>query len=202
VFFGFTDRQICASFLFFLRSHIQWHTVHSREMEKRGSLGILSTTGLFFCTDQLAERAVLPQRNSARRVAENIPGETQERKLKTALVVEDNVVNRELLRELLCARDYLVEEAENGVQALEMMKQRRPDVLLLDLNMPVLDGFGTLRKVREDPQLSSIPVLAVTASAMRGDEEEALKAGFDGYLSKPIQSPLLFQELDRLLKNG
>jgi two-component system, cell cycle response regulator DivK len=125
----------------------------------------------------------------------------QEPKLKTALVVEDNAVNRELLRELLSARDYVVEEAENGLHALEMMKQRRPDIVLLDLNMPVLDGFATLRKVREDPDLSSLPVLAVTASAMRGDEEKALEAGFDGYLSKPVKSKILFEELDRLLKN-
>ncbi len=111
-------------------------------------------------------------------------------------------MNRELLRELLSARDYVVEEAENGLQALEMMTQRRPDVLLLDLNMPVLDGFATLRKVREQPELSGLPVLAVTASAMRGDEEKAREAGFDGYLSKPVKSQILFHELDRLLKKG
>jgi CheY-like chemotaxis protein len=120
--------------------------------------------------------------------------------LKTVLIVEDNAVNRELLRELLSARDFVVEEAENGLQALEMMKQRRPDILLLDLNMPVLDGFGTLRKLRENADLSDLPVLAVTASAMRGDEEKALEAGFNGYLSKPVKSKMLFQELDRLLR--
>jgi CheY-like chemotaxis protein len=122
--------------------------------------------------------------------------------LKTALVVEDNAVNRELLRELLSSRDYAVEEAENGLQALEMMKHSKPDVLLLDLNMPVLDGFATLRRVREDPALLALPVLAVTASAMRGDEEKALEAGFDGYLSKPVKSAALFQALERILKKS
>jgi CheY-like chemotaxis protein len=109
-------------------------------------------------------------------------------------------VNRELLRELLSVRDYVVEEAENGLHALEMLKKCKPDVLLLDLNMPVLDGFATLRKVREDPGLAGLPVLAVTASAMRGDAEKALEAGFDGYLSKPVKAKMLFDELDRLLK--
>ncbi len=139
---------------------------------------------------------------SGNAIGGKLTARAQEPKLKTVLVVEDNSVNRELLRELLSARDYAVEEAENGVQALEMMKQRRPDVLLLDLNMPVLDGFATLRKVREDPELSGLPVLAVTASAMRGDEEKALEAGFDGYLSKPVKSKTLFEQLDRLLKTG
>lgn len=124
-----------------------------------------------------------------------------EQTLKTALVVEDNAVNRELLRELLSVRDFVIEEAENGLEALEMMKRHRPDIVLLDLNMPVLDGFATLRKLREDAELSSLPVLAVTASAMRGDAEKALEAGFDGYLSKPVKAKLLFEELDRLLKD-
>jgi two-component system cell cycle response regulator len=71
--------------------------------------------------------------------------------------------------------------------------------LLLDLDMPVLDGFATVRKIRENPSLTWLPVLAVTAYAMQGDREKVLASGFDGYLSKPIQSRVLFEELDRLL---
>ena len=119
--------------------------------------------------------------------------------MKTVLIAEDNAVNRELLRELLTARGYVVEEAADGVQALELMQKRKPDLLLLDLNMPVLDGFATLRKIRENPALSTLPVLAVTASAMRGDQEKALEVGFDGYVSKPIKSSLLFAEVERAL---
>jgi CheY-like chemotaxis protein len=116
-----------------------------------------------------------------------------------ALIAEDNPVNRELFRELLEGRGYSVEEACDGEEALEMLERARPDILLLDLGMPKLDGFGVVRKIRENIKLADLPVLAVTAYAMRGDREKALDAGFDGYLSKPINAVLLGQELERLL---
>jgi two-component system cell cycle response regulator DivK len=115
------------------------------------------------------------------------------------LIAEDNPVNRELFRELLEGRGYAVEEACDGEEALAMLERARPDILLLDLGMPKLDGFGVIRKIRENTQLADLPVLAVTAYAMRGDREKALDAGFDGYLSKPINAVLLGQELERLL---
>ena len=77
-----------------------------------------------------------------------------------------------------------------------MIAQSRPDLLLLDISMPVLDGFATVRKIRENPQLSALPVLAVTAYAMRGDRDKVLNAGFDGYLSKPINARDLANELN------
>jgi CheY-like chemotaxis protein len=119
--------------------------------------------------------------------------------MSTILIAEDNPVNRELLRELLETRGYSVSEACNGQEALREIEKVRPDILLLDLDMPVLDGFATVRKIRENPRLASLPVLAVTAYAMQGDREKVLASGFDGYLSKPIQSRVLFEELDRLL---
>ncbi len=123
--------------------------------------------------------------------------------MSTVLIAEDNPVNRELLRELLESRGYSVTEACDGQQALASLEESRPDILLLDLDMPVLDGFGVVRKIRERPNLASLPVLAVTAYAMRGDRERVLDSGFDGYLSKPIQSRLLFEELERFLgKHG
>jgi two-component system cell cycle response regulator DivK len=122
--------------------------------------------------------------------------------MKKILIAEDNPVNRELLHELLEARGYEVEEAENGQEALQMIAQSRPDALLLDLNMPVLDGFSTVRKIREDAVISSLPVLAVTAYAMRGDREKTLQAGFDGYLSKPINPAALDAELERIWNNA
>jgi two-component system cell cycle response regulator DivK len=115
------------------------------------------------------------------------------------LIAEDNPVNRELLREVLENRGYEVEEACDGEEALEMVERVRPDVLLLDLGMPKLDGFGVVRKLRENPQLAALPVMAVTAYAMREDREKVLEAGFDGYLSKPINAVLLAEELERLL---
>ena len=115
------------------------------------------------------------------------------------LVAEDNAVNRELLRELLELRGYCVVEASNGQEALEMIEQSPPDLLLLDIGMPILDGFATVRKIRGNPRFSALPVLAVTAYAMRGDREKILQSGFDGYLSKPISAHSLEQELNRHL---
>jgi two-component system cell cycle response regulator DivK len=119
--------------------------------------------------------------------------------MRKVLIAEDNPVNRELLRELLEGRGCEVAEACDGEEALEMLERTRPDILLLDLGMPKLDGFGVMRKIRENAQLADLPVLAVTAFAMRGDREKALDAGFDGYLSKPINAISLAQELERLL---
>jgi CheY-like chemotaxis protein len=115
------------------------------------------------------------------------------------LIAEDNPVNRELLRELLEMRGYTVVEACDGAEALRMIEQTQPDLLLLDIGMPVLDGFAAVGKIRENPRLAQLPVVAVTAYAMQGDREKILNAKFDGYLSKPVNSQSLAEELDRLL---
>jgi CheY-like chemotaxis protein len=115
------------------------------------------------------------------------------------LITEDNPVNRELLRELLEGRGYEVEEACDGEEALAMIERGHPNVVLLDLGMPKLDGYGTIQRIRTDPKLVDLPVMAVTAYAMRGDRERILDAGFDSYLSKPINAALLAEELDKLL---
>ena len=119
--------------------------------------------------------------------------------MRRILIAEDNAVNRELLRELLETHGHIVTEACNGEEALRLLDDSRPDILLLDLGMPVLDGYQTIRKIREKPSLAGLPVLAVTAYAMQGDKERILSSGFDGYMSKPIDPKLLYQELDRLL---
>ncbi|PYX05957.1 MAG: response regulator [Acidobacteria bacterium] len=119
--------------------------------------------------------------------------------MSKVLIAEDNAVNRELLRELLEARGYTVVEACDGQAALHMIEQTQPDLLLLDIGMPVMDGFGVMRKIRENPRLATLPVLAVTAYAMQGDREKILNSGFNGYLSKPVNARSLAQELDRLL---
>lgn len=115
------------------------------------------------------------------------------------LVAEDNAVNRELLRELLESRGYTVSEACDGQEALHMIEQAQPELLLLDIGMPLLDGFAVIRRIRENPRLAALPVVAVTAYAMQGDREKILKSGFDGYLSKPLNPSSLAEELDRLL---
>ena len=118
------------------------------------------------------------------------------------LIAEDNAVNRELLRELLELRGYELFEACNGQEAVEMIDQVHPDLLMLDLDMPVLDGFGAIQKIRANPDLRQLPVLAATAYAMRGDRERVLEAGFDGYVSKPIDAAALRKEIDRLIGRG
>ena len=119
--------------------------------------------------------------------------------MTTVLVAEDNAVNRELLRELLEIRGYTVFEAYDGQEALHIIDQAQPDILLLDIGMPVLDGFAVVRKIRDNPLLAKLPVVAVTAYAMQDDREKILNSKFDGYLSKPIDARSLMEELDRLL---
>jgi CheY-like chemotaxis protein len=118
------------------------------------------------------------------------------------LIAEDNAVNRELLRELLELREYTVLEACDGQEALRIVEQTQPELLLLDIGMPVMDGFAVIRRIRENPRLAKLPVVAITAYAMRGDRERILNSGFDGYLSKPVTSSSLASELDRVLTQG
>jgi CheY-like chemotaxis protein len=116
------------------------------------------------------------------------------------LVAEDNPVNRELLRELLEAQGYNVIEAADGQEALRMIEVKHPDCLLLDIGMPVVDGFAVIRKIRENPRFATLAVLAITAYAMQSDREKIINAGFDGYLSKPINKRDLANEIERLLR--
>jgi two-component system cell cycle response regulator DivK len=122
--------------------------------------------------------------------------------MSNILIAEDNAVNRELLRELLEMRGHTVTEACDGEEALRMIEQTQPDLLLLDIGMPLLDGFGVVQQIRENPRFASLPVVAVTAYAMQGDREKILSSKFDGYLSKPVNARSLGEELDRLLSTG
>lgn len=106
--------------------------------------------------------------------------------MKTALVAEDNPVNRELITEMLEAVDFRVLPAVDGLHAIELLSENRPDLILLDLQMPRLDGRETVQRIRQNPEWAHLPVIACTAFAMQGDREEILHCGFSGYLSKPI----------------
>jgi CheY-like chemotaxis protein len=107
--------------------------------------------------------------------------------MKKILVVDDNPASRELLRMALKGPDREILEACHGGQALEIVAREAPDLVLLDIEMPVIDGFGVLRRLREDSRFAALPVVAVTAHAMQGAEELALKAGFSAYITKPIR---------------
>jgi two-component system, cell cycle response regulator DivK len=102
------------------------------------------------------------------------------------LVVEDNAKNMKLFRDVLTATGYRTLEATTGTEAVDMASEHRPDLVLMDIQLPDLDGVAALQRLRADERTATIPVLALTAQAMHGDRERFLAAGFDGYLSKPV----------------
>jgi two-component system, cell cycle response regulator DivK len=102
------------------------------------------------------------------------------------LVVEDNGKNMKLFRDVLLARGYRPLEATTGRQAVELASEHEPDLVLMDIQLPDIDGVDALGRLRADARTASIPVLALTAQAMHGDREQFLAAGFDDYISKPV----------------
>jgi CheY-like chemotaxis protein len=104
------------------------------------------------------------------------------------LLVEDNPMNRRVVQFILKSEGYIVLEAKNGLEALELVKVHLPDLILMDLQLPGMDGFTTTRIIKEDATTKDIPVVALTAYAMRGDAERAVEAGCDGYITKPIDA--------------
>ena len=112
---------------------------------------------------------------------------------KTVLYIEDNPHNRRLVRRTLQRRGYEMVEADNGVTGLEMVRDLKPPLVLLDIGLPQMDGIEVVKHIKADTELQQIPVIALTASAMRGDRERFLAAGCDDYLSKPIQVLELLQ---------
>ena len=105
------------------------------------------------------------------------------------LVVEDNEINMELVRDVLHAKGYRVLEATSGEEGLELAAQHSPDLILLDIQLPGIDGVATLGRLRERDATAKTTIVALTAHAMEGDRESFLEAGFDGYISKPIDVP-------------
>src|SRR4051812_39532181 len=122
--------------------------------------------------------------------------------MKTILVAEDGDTSRELIRTLLEHSGYIVLEAANGAEAVDLAQQTSPDLVLLDLQMPLKDGFAVLRELRADPRFGSKPIVALTASAMQGDQERALSDGFTGYLTKPLSLATIRRELSRWLSES
>ena len=102
------------------------------------------------------------------------------------LVVEDNEKNMRLFRDVLQAAGYRTLEATSGERAIDLAREHRPDLVLMDIHLPDIDGLEALGRLRADERIDSMPVIALTAQAMEGDRERFLAAGFDGYLSKPV----------------
>jgi two-component system cell cycle response regulator DivK len=118
------------------------------------------------------------------------------------LVVEDNDRNMKLFRDVLHATGYHTLEASTGGQALALASEHRPALVLMDIQLPDMDGLEALDRLRADESTAAIPVLAVTAQAMRGDRERFIAAGFDGYLSKPVDVDELLETIGRYCDGG
>lgn len=117
----------------------------------------------------------------------------------TILVVEDNSLNAKLVRDVLQHAGYEVLEAETGEEGLRVARERRPDLVLMDLQLPGIDGTEALRRLRADESTRRIPVMAVTASAMAADRADAVRAGFDAFVEKPISVRALPDRVASLL---
>ena len=118
------------------------------------------------------------------------------------LVVEDNERNMKLFRDVLHASGYRTLEASTGERAVELVFEHRPDLVLMDIQLPGIDGVEALDRLRADERSSSVPVLALTAQAMEGDRERFLAAGFDGYLSKPVNIAELVATVKRYCEDS
>jgi CheY-like chemotaxis protein len=119
--------------------------------------------------------------------------------MKKVLVADDKATSRELIRTVLEICGYEIAEAVDGIEALRYARELKPDLIILDLHMPGVDGFGVLAELRRDATFAATPIMALTASAMQGDRERAIAAGFDSYVSKPIPLPVLRAEVERLV---
>jgi two-component system cell cycle response regulator DivK len=118
---------------------------------------------------------------------------------KTVLIVEDNELNMKLFRDLLEAHVYQTSGTSNGFEALDLVRKLRPDLVLMDIQLPQVSGLEVTRWIKDDPELRSIPVVAVTAFAMKGDEERIREGGCEAYLSKPISVGKFIETVRRFI---
>ena len=117
------------------------------------------------------------------------------------MIVEDNHMNMVLVKEILTLNGYEIMEAESGTEAIKALAAERPDIILMDLHLPGMDGITATRIIKSEECNRSIPVLALTASAMRGEEAQLMRQGFDGYVAKPIEIKKLLEAISASLKN-
>jgi two-component system cell cycle response regulator DivK len=118
---------------------------------------------------------------------------------KIVLIADDKAAGRELVRTVLENQGYEIYEAGNGIDALGTAQRIHPDLIILDLHMPGLDGFAVIKELRLNSHFAETPIIALTASAMQGDRQRALAAGFTGYITKPVPLKVLRAEVERLL---
>lgn len=115
------------------------------------------------------------------------------------LYVEDNLENRILIRRVLEAEGYQVEEASDGLSGVKMAETNPPDLILMDINLPDIDGYEATKRIRKMDKVSKVPILALTANVLKGDKEKSLDAGCDGYIQKPVDIDALPAEIKKYL---
>ena len=120
-------------------------------------------------------------------------------RMKTVLIVEDNELNMKLFHDLLEAHGYNILQTKDGMEALDIAREHRPGLILMDIQLPEGSGLEVTKWLKEDPELKAIPVVAVTAFAMKGDEERILQGGCEGYISKPISVPHFLETIARYI---
>lgn len=120
----------------------------------------------------------------------------------TVLCIEDDSNNRLLIRRILMAEGYNVLDAANAAEALHVVASQRPDLVLMDINMPDIDGYTLTAKLKQLPSMANVPIVAVTANVMRGDRERTLEAGCDGYLQKPIDVDALPRQISQFINEA
>lgn len=118
----------------------------------------------------------------------------------TILYVEDNPDNRLLIRRILGSEGYSVHEAPSALKALEILKKLHPNLILMDINMPEMDGYTLTANIRSLPNLKDVPIIALTANVMKGDRERSIQAGCDGYIQKPIDIDMIVTQIERFIK--
>jgi len=120
-------------------------------------------------------------------------------KTKTVLIVEDNELNMKLFHDLLDAHGYNILQTKDGMEALDIAREHHPDLILMDIQLPEVSGLEVTRWIKDDEELKSIPVIAVTAFAMKGDEEKIRQGGCEAYLSKPISVSKFLETVNAFL---
>ena len=116
------------------------------------------------------------------------------------LYVEDNPDNRLLIRRILGSEGYTVHEAQSATEALELLKTLHPDLILMDINMPEMDGYTLTANIRSISSMNTVPIVALTANALKGDRERSIEAGCDGYIQKPIDIDTIAIQVERFMK--
>ena len=123
-------------------------------------------------------------------------------KIKTILVVEDNELNMKLVRGLIKIGKYRMLEALDAESGIQLIREQRPDLVLMDIQLPGMDGLSATKSIKEDPSLKDIPIVALTSYAMQGDKEKALEAGCTGYIAKPIDTRNFLKTISQYLSDN